>query len=384
MQNTIFGFESKSRGALLPESGYRSAMMNGKIMRCTECAAMPDIDPRWSAVAYRDAAFDGRFVYAVKTTGIYCRPTCPSRRPHLHNVAFYPTWREAEGAGFRACRRCRPNEPGAPHSAVVAAACRSIAEADAPPSLDALAAAANMSRFHFHRVFKKATGLTPKAYAAAHRARRMREALAGADSVTQAIYEAGFNSAGRFYERSSEVLGMTPRAFRKGGLDVEITFAIGACSLGAILVARSKKGICAILLGDDPAALARDIRRLFPKAKLIGGDTEFEALVAQVVGFVDAPQQGFDLPLDIRGTAFQQRIWQALRKIPAGETASYAEIARRIGKPKAARAVARACAENLIAVAIPCHRVVRNDGTISGYRWGAARKRALLAKERGE
>jgi AraC family transcriptional regulator of adaptative response/methylated-DNA-[protein]-cysteine methyltransferase len=356
--------------------------MNTKIIRRVECAETPDIDPRWSVVANRDP--DGRFVYAVKTTGVYCRPGCASRLPNPRNVAFYATWGEAERAGFRACHRCRPNEPGAPHTALVAAACRSIAEADAPPSLDALAAAANMSRFHFHRVFKKATGLTPKAYAAAHRAQRMRESLAGANSVTEAIYDAGFNSAGRFYEKSNEVLGMTPRAFRNGGLDVEITFAIGACSLGAVLVARSKKGICAILLGDNRDALTRDVQDLFPKAKLIGGDAEFEALVAQVVGFVDAPQQSLDLPLDIRGTAFQQCVWQALRKIPVGETASYAEIARRIGAPKAARAVARACVENTIAVAIPCHRVVRNDGAISGYRWGVARKRALLAKERGQ
>ncbi|MFZ0729730.1 MAG: methylated-DNA--[protein]-cysteine S-methyltransferase, partial [Methylovirgula sp.] len=215
-----------------------------------------------------------------------------------------------------------------------------------------------------------------------HRARRMRETLAGANSVTEAIYGAGFNSAGRFYEKSNEVLGMTPRAFRNGGLDAEIKFAIGDCSLGAILVACSTKGICAILLGDDPDALARDLQDRFPKAKLIGGDAEFEALVARVVGFVDAPQLGLDLPLDIRGTAFQQRVWQALRETPAGETATYAQIARRIGAPTAARAVANACAHNNIAVAIPCHRVVRNDGALSGYRWGVERKRALLDKER--
>ncbi|MGB7246377.1 MAG: bifunctional DNA-binding transcriptional regulator/O6-methylguanine-DNA methyltransferase Ada [Methylovirgula sp.] len=335
---------------------------------------------RWSAVANRDAG--GTFVYAVKTTRIYCRPGCPSRLPNPQSVAFYATWREAEHAGFRPCRRCRPNEAGAQHAAIVAAACRRIAEADAPVTLDALAAAARMSRFHFHRVFKKATGLTPKAYAAAHRARRMRETLAGANSVTEAIYGAGFNSAGRFYEKSNEVLGMTPRAFRNGGLDAEIKFAIGDCSLGAILVACSTKGICAILLGDDPDALARDLQDRFPKAKLIGGDAEFEALVARVVGFVDAPQLGLDLPLDIRGTAFQQRVWQALRETPAGETATYAQIARRIGAPTAARAVANACAHNNIAVAIPCHRVVRNDGALSGYRWGVERKRALLDKER--
>ncbi|MGH6818859.1 MAG: bifunctional DNA-binding transcriptional regulator/O6-methylguanine-DNA methyltransferase Ada [Methylovirgula sp.] len=347
-------------------------------MRCIERT----VDPRWSAVANRDPVFG--FVYAVKTTGIYCRPGCPSRLPSPQNVAFYATWREAERAGFRPCRRCRPNEARTQHAAMVAAACRRIAEADAPVALDALAAAAQMSRFHFHRVFKKATGLTPKAYAAADRARRVRETLAGANSVTEAIYGAGFSSAGRFYEKSNEVLGMTPRAFRNGGLDAEIKFAIGACSLGAILVACSKKGICAILLGDDPDALARDIQDLFPRADLIGADAEFEALVARVVGFVDAPQLGLDLPLDIRGTAFQQRVWQALLAIPAGETVSYAEIARRIGSPHSARAVAQACAYNNIAVAIPCHRVVRNDGALSGYRWGVERKRALLDKERSE
>jgi AraC family transcriptional regulator, regulatory protein of adaptative response / methylated-DNA-[protein]-cysteine methyltransferase len=363
-----------------PESGYRSVMTNTKVLSRTERAATPAIDPRWAAVASRDPAFDGRFVYAVKTTGIYCRPTCPSRRPHLRNVAFYAIPRDAERAGFRACRRCRPNEPDR-RTALVTAACRRIAEAASPLSLDALAAAADISKFHLHRIFKKATGLTPRAYAAAHRARRARKTLAEANSVTEAIYDAGFNSAGRFYENSTAMLGMTPRAFRKGGRDTEICFAIGDCSLGAILVARSTKGICAILLGEDPDALAREIQDCFPNANLIGGNSEFEALVAQVVGFVDAPQNGLDLPLDIRGTAFQQRVWQALRKIPVGETASYAEIARRIGAPASARAVARACAENVIAVAIPCHRVICKDGTLSGYRSGAERKRALLEKE---
>jgi AraC family transcriptional regulator, regulatory protein of adaptative response / methylated-DNA-[protein]-cysteine methyltransferase len=320
----------------------------------------------------------------VKTTGVYCRPGCPSRLPNPHNVGFYATCGQAERAGFRACRRCRPDEAthGVQHAASVAAACRTIANAEEPVRLDALAAAAGMSPFHFHRLFKKTTGLTPKAYAAAQRAARVRETLATGESVTKAIYAAGFNSAGRFYETSNEVLGMTPRAFRKGGADADIKFAIGACSLGAILVARSDKGVCAILLGDDPDALAQQIQDRFPNANLIGGDAEFEALVAQVVGFVEAPKIGLDLPLDIRGTAFQQRVWQALRKIPAGKTASYAEIARRIGAPTAARAVARACAENRIAVAIPCHRVIRNDGALSGYRWGVACKRALLAKER--
>jgi AraC family transcriptional regulator of adaptative response/methylated-DNA-[protein]-cysteine methyltransferase len=341
-------------------------------------------DPRWIAVASRDSASDGRFVYAVKTTGVYCRPGCPSRLPNPSNVSFYMTCEEAERAGFRACRRCRPDEAarGAYHAARVAEACRTIVASEEPVRLDVLAASAGMSPFYFHRLFKKTTGLTPKAYAVAWRAARARETLATGESLTKAIYAAGFNSAGRFYETSNEVLGMAPRAFRKGGRDTDIKFAIGACSLGAILVACSDKGVCAILLGNDPNALARQIQDRFPNANLIGADAEFEALVAQVVGFVEAPKLGLDLPLDIRGTAFQQRVWQALRKIPAGETATYAEVARRIGAPTAARAVAGACAENTIAVAIPCHRVVRNDGRLAGYRWGVERKRALLDKER--
>jgi len=342
-------------------------------------------DPRWIAVTSRDPAFDGAFVYSVKTTGIYCRPTCASRLPNPQNVAFHATWADAERAGFRPCRRCRPNEAsrGAQHAALVAAACRTIASSEEPPRLDALAAAAGMSSFHFHRVFKSVTGLTPKAFRDAHRAKRIRDQLSEAkSSVTDAIYDAGFNSNSRFYETSNEVLGMTPTAFREGGADADIKFAIGECSLGSILVARSDKGVCAITLGDDPERLAHDLQDRFPKANLIAGDAAFEALVARVVGFVEAPQLGLDLPLDIRGTAFQQRVWQALREIPAGETASYAEIARHIGAPRSARAVARACAHNNIAVAIPCHRVVRNGGALSGYRWGVARKRALLDKER--
>jgi len=238
-----------------------------------------------------------------------------------------------------------------------------------------------MSRFHFHRVFKSVTGVTPKAYAAAHRGRRVREALSAAGTVTDAIYGAGFNSNGRFYATSSKVLGMTPTAFRAGGTGASIRFAVGECSLGSVLVAATGKGVCAILLGDDPAALLRDLEHRFPNAELVGGDAGFERVVARVVGFVDAPRRGLDLPLDVRGTAFQQRVWQALQKIPAGQTASYSDIARRIGRPAAVRAVAQACAANALAVAIPCHRVVRLDGGLSGYRWGIDRKRALLDRE---
>ncbi len=268
------------------------------------------------------------------------------------------------------------------HAAVAAQACRAIESAATPPSLDELAAQAGLSPWHFHRVFKAETGLTPKAYAAAFRARRLREALdAAGGSVTDAIYDAGFNSSSRYYETAGQVLGMRARDYRAGGAGAVIRFAVGQCALGAILVAQSRLGLCAILLGDDPDRLVRDLQDQFPRAELIGGDAGFERLVARVVGFVEAPAIGLDLPLDVRGTAFQQRVWQVLREIPPGATASYAEIAARIGAPKAARAVARACGANSLAVAIPCHRVVRRDGDVSGYRWGVERKRELLRRE---
>ena len=240
-----------------------------------------------------------------------------------------------------------------------------------------------MSPYHFHRVFKDVTGLTPKAYASAHRAKRMREHLNGPDaSITDAIYGAGFNSNSRFYEASDRVLGMRAKDYRAGGANAVIRFAVGECSLGSILVAQSERGVCAILLGDDPERLVRDLQDQFPRAKLIGGNAAFERLVAQVVGFIEAPQLGLNLPLDVRGTAFQERVWKALREIPVGATRSYTDIAKRIGKPSAVRAVAQACGANRLAVAIPCHRVVRSDGDLSGYRWGVARKRKLLGREK--
>jgi len=256
-----------------------------------------------------------------------------------------------------------------------------IEDAEETPSLDDLARAAGMSPFHFHRVFKSVTGLTPRAYAQARRAERVRSALTGSRTVTEAIYDAGFNSGSRFYEKSQQVLGMTPRRFRAGGQQSIIRFAVGECSLGSILVAATDKGVCAILLGDDPEALVRDLQDRFDRAELVGGDAAFEALVAKVVGLVEQPRLGHDLPLDVRGTAFQQRVWQALQEIPAGETASYAQVAEQIGRPGAVRAVAQACAANALAVAIPCHRVVRTDGALSGYRWGVERKQALLQRE---
>jgi AraC family transcriptional regulator of adaptative response/methylated-DNA-[protein]-cysteine methyltransferase len=341
-------------------------------------------DARWRAVERRDRSADGTFVYSVQTTGVYCRPSCAARLPRRENVAFHATCADAERAGFRSCKRCRPNEPALAdqHAAAVARACRQIEEAEETPSLAALARAAGLSRFHFHRVFKAVTGVTPKAYAAAHRGKRVREELAQRGTVTEALYGAGFNSNARFYASASQLLGMTPTEFRAGGNGNVIRFAVGQCSLGAILVAATDKGVCAIELGSDPDALVRELQDRFPSAELVGGDQGFEELVAKVVGFVEAPAQGLDLPLDIRGTAFQQQVWNAIRAIPVGATATYSEIAKRIGRPNAVRAVAHACASNALALAIPCHRVVRTDGSAAGYRWGIDRKRTLLTREK--
>ncbi|HTG76616.1 MAG TPA: bifunctional DNA-binding transcriptional regulator/O6-methylguanine-DNA methyltransferase Ada [Steroidobacteraceae bacterium] len=351
--------------------------------RNAELARRVVADPRWATVVARDAKADGHFVYSVRTTGVYCRPSCASRRARPENVRFHATHEAAERAGFRPCRRCHPDRPSLTerHAVQITRACRAIEAAEHVPSLATLAAEAGMSAWHFHRVFKAVTGLTPRGYAQAHRARRARRELTRADSVTDAIYEAGYNSSGRFYAEANARLGMTPSAYRAGGAATRIRFAVGECSLGSILVAASERGICAILLGDDPDTLGRRLQDEFPKAELVGGDEDFERLVARVVGFVETPAVGLDLPLDVRGTAFQQRVWQALRALPAGTTVSYTEIARRIGVPRAVRAVAQACAANRLAVAIPCHRVVRNDGALSGYRWGVHRKAALLAAE---
>jgi AraC family transcriptional regulator of adaptative response/methylated-DNA-[protein]-cysteine methyltransferase len=331
----------------------------------------PSDDAMWSAVLDHDATADGTFLYGVMTTGVYCRPSCPSRRPLRTNVRFFAEAASARAAGLRACKRCHPDQASMAerHAEAVSRACALIDASEELPSLDALADAAGLSRFHFHRVFKALTGVTPKAYGEAHRAERLRGELDEGASVTQAIYGAGFGSNGRFYAVSNHRLGMKPSDYQKGGAGAAIRFAVGQTSLGAILVA------------DDPDALVRALQDRFPKAELIGADAGFEALVARVVGLVEGSAGAADLPLDIQGTAFQERVWRALRDIPKGSTASYADIAARIGAPKAARAVAQACAANPTAVAIPCHRVVRGDGALSGYRWGVERKRALLQRE---
>ena len=341
-------------------------------------------DDRYEAVRSRDGAADGRFFYGVRTTGVYCRPSCAARLARRENISFHANCEAAEEAGFRPCKRCRPNEPsrGQRNATLVQQACQAIETAEEMPDLKTLAREAGLSPFHFHRVFKQVTGVTPKAYAVARRAIRLQKGLAAAPTVTQAIYQAGYNAASRFYDAAGGRLGMTPSAYRKGGTGTAIRFAVGQCFLGAILVAATDRGVCAITLGDEPDMLVRGLQDQFPQAELAGGDPAFEAIVAQVVGCVEAPGTSFGLPLDIRGTAFQERVWQALRAIPAGSTASYATIANAIGSPAAVRAVAGACASNTLAVAIPCHRVVRSDGSLSGYRWGVERKAALLEREK--
>jgi AraC family transcriptional regulator of adaptative response/methylated-DNA-[protein]-cysteine methyltransferase len=351
---------------------------------------------RWAAVQQRDAGADEVFWYSVRSTGVYCRPSCGARPALRHNVAFHDSRVEAEQAGFRPCLRCKPDQPALAErqAALVAEACRLIDQADSAPDLDALATAVGLSRFHFHRIFKAVTGITPRAYGAALRARRVQQALlasagpaltsaasGAAASVTDALYAAGYNSSGRFYAQAQAVLGMTPGAYRAGGRGAQIRFAIAQCSLGAILVASTAQGICAILIDDDPAFLLRDLQDRFPAAELLGAEADYEQVVARVIGLVEQPAQGLDLPLDVQGTAFQQRVWQVLREIPAGQTVSYAQLAQRVGLPRGARAVASACAANALAVAIPCHRVVRQDGSLSGYRWGVERKAVLLERE---
>lgn len=341
-------------------------------------------EARWAAVLARDAAADGHFVYAVRTTGVYCQPSATSRLPKLENVEFFDSAEAAQAAGYRASRRASADQGSAAtqRAALVAKACRLIEASDALPQLDDLAQELGVSPFHFHRLFKAETGLTPKAYGAAYRARKLREQLSKPQSsVTEAIYDAGFGSSSRFYEAADQLLGMRASDWRAGGAGAVMRFAVGQCSLGAILVAQSQRGICAILLGDDPEQLLRDLQDQFPKAEIIGCDGEFEQMIAQVVGFIETPALGLQLPLDVQGTAFQQRVWQALREIPAGTTVTYTDIAQHIGAPAAVRAVARACATNHIALAIPCHRVVRRDGDLAGYRWGIERKRELLRRE---
>ncbi|MEZ5658734.1 MAG: bifunctional DNA-binding transcriptional regulator/O6-methylguanine-DNA methyltransferase Ada [Burkholderiaceae bacterium] len=340
-------------------------------------------DERRAAVGRRDQAADGQFVYAVTTTGVYCRPSCVSRPALPANLRFFADAPAAQAAGFRPCKRCHPQlalEDAGERRRIITA-CRLIERSERTPTLAELAAAAGLSEHHFHRLFKRALGVTPRAYALADRRARLQRSMSREGSVTEAIYATGYSSSGRFYEEAGAALGMLPRARLAAGAGETIRFAVGQCSLGALLVAATARGVCAISIGDDPQALIEELQGRFARAELIGDDAGFAAHVAQVAGLVDGRRDALNLPLDIRGTAFQQRIWQALRDIPAGTTTTYSELAATLGMPRATRAVAAACAANTLAVAIPCHRVVRNDGSLAGYRWGIERKRALLERE---
>lgn len=344
---------------------------------------MIDTDERrWQAVCERDARADGQFVFAVLTTGVCCRPSCRSRRALRENVRFYPDIATAQAEGFRPCKRCQPEKSDPQQQKVekVAAACR-LLEQETPMTLEALARQAALSPFHFHRLFKSVTGMTPKAWQQAWRARRLREALGQGEKITDAALSAGFPDNSSYYQQADAALGMTARQFRRGGEDLDITWVCGDGPLGRCLVAESERGVCAVLPGESDALLCAELASLFPNARLHPGDEAFRQRVAQVFSHLDDHRQPFSLPLDLRGTAFQLQVWQALRQIPAGETRSYRQVAQSIGRPRAVRAGASACAANKLALVIPCHRVVREDGALSGYRWGTARKALLLARE---
>jgi AraC family transcriptional regulator of adaptative response/methylated-DNA-[protein]-cysteine methyltransferase len=342
---------------------------------------------RWAALEQRDPQAEGLFWYAVRTTGVYCRPTCPSRLPRQSNVCFFDTPEAAEQAGFRACKRCQPRAQmrAEQQVALVQQACALIDAAPTPPRLHELAAAVGLSPYHFQRLFKRVLGVSPRQYAAARQQHRLRDALREEARVTEAMYHAGFESSSSLYQQGATALGMTPSHYQQGAPETAIRFTTAPCYLGWVLVAATARGICAIAIDDDPATLAANLQAEFPRAQVEQtSDAAFAAWVAQVVAFIEAPEQGLALPLDIQGTAFQRRVWEALQAIPAGQTMTYAEVAARIEQPTAARAVAQACAANRLAVAIPCHRVVRGDGTVGGYRWGPARKHTLLAREAEE
>lgn len=346
-----------------------------------------ETSPEWQAVLTRDATQDGRFVFAVTTTGIYCRPSCPARRPLFKNTRFFPTPAQAERAGFRPCKRCQPHAQSVEqlHAAAITRACHLIETSDDLPSLDDLAHTAGLSRYHFHRIFRRLTGLTPKAYARARRAEKLRQSLPTATTVTEALYSAGYPSNGRFYSESNHILGMKPRQSQTGAPGLTVRHAHGTSSLGHVLAAFTPHGLCALLLGDDPDTLLADLRHRFPRADHQPATPTDTDRLAQVIAFIEspsAPAGSLHLPLDIRGTAFQQRVWAALQTIPPGSTTTYTALAAQIGAPTATRAVATACAANPIAIAIPCHRVIRADGTLAGYRWGLQRKQTLLTREK--
>lgn len=335
-----------------------------------------DPDTAWAAFVARDRSFDGRFVGAVRTTGIYCKPSCPARHPLRENMAFYPDATAARAAGYRACLRCKPDEVGRDRIAV-AKAIEMIETAEQAPSLDAVAGAVGYAPHHFHRLFKRATGVTPAAYARSLKSTRAGDALTREDRVADAIYDAGYSAPSRFYDHAGKRLGMTPSAWARGGAGVSIRWTVADTSLGKLLVAATEKGLCRVSFDEGPLELAKR----FPAAEIIEDGAALATLAARVVAEVETPGRDLDLPLDVQGTAFQEAIWQALRRIPPGETMSYGELAAAIGRPGAVRAAGTACGANNVAVVIPCHRVQRADGSMGGYAYGVERKRALLKRE---
>ncbi len=341
-------------------------------------------EDRWKAVLSREPAAHSAFVYAVQTTGVYCRPTCPARKPKRENAVLFDRPEEAEKAGFRPCRRCRPNQESPGVDERVVRACRIIEEAQERPTLARLAEMVGLSPFHFQRLFKKTLGLSPREYAAGLSRTRLQESLEKGLNVTQSVYRAGYGSGSRVYENWAALLGMNPARYGRGGESMEIGYALGSSALGPFLVAATARGICRIDLGGSGEDLVGRLKDRFPKARIREGDDSFRRLVTLVAELMANPGRGLDLPLDIRGTAFQHRVWKALQDIPPGTTASYGEVAAGLGRPRAARAVALACAANPVALAVPCHRVVRADGGLGGYRWGLERKAAILEKESGE
>ena len=346
---------------------------------------MLDFEQCWAALERRDAGADGNFYYGVRTTKVYCRPGCTSRLPLRRNTIFFETRAEAEAAGLRPCKRCRPADgtPASRHVAAVERACALLRKSETIPSLAELADAAGISPFHFHRVFKQITGATPRDYGRSHRLGNFAEKLETGQPVTEAIYASGFGSSSRAYEAAPAGLGMTPGTRRRGGAGQTIRFATVETPLGWALVAATERGTCMTALADDREKLEASLRQRFPAATVIADDAGLKDWADRIVGFITDPDRNLDLPLDIQGTAFQARVWRALQKIPPGQTATYTDIAAALGQPRAVRAVAQACASNKLAVVVPCHRVVRRDGDLAGYRWGVERKRALLDRERG-
>ncbi len=366
------GFDRKNQIDAWARADYNLHMMNN--------------DQLWQAVVAKDARFDGQFVFAVSSTGVYCRPSCPSRRAHRERVRFFDLPEAAEQAGFRACLRCQPRRARVldPQIELVQRVCRLLDDTESDtPKLAELATAADVSVFHLQRTFKRVMGISPRQYVAARKFGNFKTLVRKGESVTNSLYESGFNSSSRLYEYASEELGMTPATYSRGGRGVNISYTIVPSTMGRLLVAVTERGVCAVRMGDDDGELEKDLREEFPHAQIMREDSALRETVEKILNHLDQNEPRLDLPLDIRATAFQRHVWEKLRAIPYGQTVSYGDVAKSLGKPGAVRAVGRACATNPVALVIPCHRVVREDQSLGGYRWGLDRKKKLLEHEKG-